>query len=507
MSDRPNVIVIMTDQQKATASHLYGSAFCHTPSMARLAQEGVLFEHAFTPHPLCVPARVSLWTSMYPHQHGARRNETWMPAGATHAFRLWAEAGYHTGLIGKNHCFDRPEDLALFDTWCEISHGGLPGAAGAKGAETRGMPWFRPREGIDAAHALRHSLTWKNPRFAYGTSDFPLEDYSTGLIAGQTVRFLEQHRQEPFCLWVSFPDPHEPWVAPQRYADMFPPDVIELPPWNQEEFDARTSECGGAPERNRVLYRMLGITDDLEEDVYGLLGVYYGMVRFIDDGLGQILDALESLGLRENTIVVFTADHGDFMGEHGMQCKGGVFYDCLTRIPMILSWPGQVAAGRVDSSMVSLIDVVPTLLRLQGLEAQPTMRGQALPTVTDAPPRDAAFAEYGAGGPPFRMADLEALPQPHGRKALIDSLRWREAEGRRKMARTRAWKYVHDPMGDPLGGASGQSLDELYDLVNDPWELQNVAADPAYRDVLAEMRLRLLDWSIETEDGQPVPLP
>jgi arylsulfatase len=279
---------------------------------------------------------------------------------------------------------------------------------------------------------------------------------------------------------------------------MFPPGRIDLPPWRDDEFEARASGRGAAPERNRVLYRMLGITDDLDEDVYGLLGVYYGMVRFVDDGLGQILDALESLGLRENTIVVFTSDHGDFMGEHGMQCKGGVFYDCLTRIPLILSWPGQVAAGQREEGMVNLIDVVPTLLQLQGLDVPRSMRGKALPTVTGAAPRDAAFSEYGAGGPPFLTSDLEALPPPYGRKALIDSLRWREAEGRRKMVRTREWKYVHDPMGD---------LDELYDLVDDPWELENVAAGPAYRDVLAEMRMRLLDWSIETEDGQPVPLP
>jgi arylsulfatase A-like enzyme len=499
MSDRPNVIVIMTDQQKATASHLYGNTFCQTPSMARLAEEGVLFRHAFTPHPLCVPARVSLWTAMYPHQHGARRNETWMPAGIPHAFQLWAEAGYRTGLIGKNHCFERPEDLALFDVWCEISHGGLPKAAGGtSGPQTKGMSWFRPREGIDAAHALRHAQTWNNPRFAYSTSDFPLEDYSTGLIAGQTVRFLERYRNEPFALWVSFPDPHTPWVAPRCYADMYPRDAIDLPPWNEHEFDVRASERGAAPERNRVLYRMLSIADDPLEDVYGLLGVYHGMVRFIDDGLGQILDALASLGLREKTIVLFASDHGDFMGEHAMQRKGGVFYDCLTRIPMILSWPGQVAAGQVEEGMVNLIDVVPTLLQLQGLDVPPSMRGDPLPTVTAAPPREAAFSEYGAGGPPFRISDLEALPEREGWRAIRHSLRWREAEGRRKMVRTREWKYVHDPMGD---------LDELYDLVDDPWELHNVAAGPAYRDVLAEMRMRLLDWSIETEDGLPVPLP
>ena len=486
MPERPSVLVIMTDQQKATASHLYGNGFCETPSMARLAGEGVLFEHACTPHPLCVPARISLWTSQFPHSHGGRRNETLMPEGVPHAFRIWKEAGYRTGLIGKNHCFQRPEDLALFDVWCEMSHGGRSKDA------PRGMAWWRPMEGVRAAHALRRSMTPQNPRFGYAISDAPLEDCSTGLIAGQTVRFLEEHRDEPFALWVSFPDPHEPWVAPEQYASLFPPERIELPPWREGEFDNR------APERNRVLYRMLGVEEDALEDVYGLMGVYYGMVRFLDDGLGQILDALEALDLREETIVVFCSDHGDFMGEHRMQCKGGVFYDCLTRVPLILSWPGQVPEGVRDESMVNLIDVVPTLLGLQGIEIPRTMHGEGLPTATDAAPRDATFSEYGAGGPSFRMSDLEELPRPHGRRSLIQSLQWREAEGRRKMVRTRTWKYVHDPMGD---------RDELYDLVHDPWELENVVDDPTHRDVLAELRLRLADWSIRTEDARPVPLP
>ena len=182
MPDQPNVIVIMTDQQKATASHLYGNTFCETPSMQRLADEGVLFEHAITPHPLCMPARISYWASQFPHTHGGRRNETPMPPGTNHAFRLWKEAGYHTGLIGKNHCFVDDDDLALFDTWCEIGHGGLP-----DDPTTKGMDWVRPLEGIRAAHELRRTMQPQNPRFAYATSDFPLEDYSTGLIAAQTV--------------------------------------------------------------------------------------------------------------------------------------------------------------------------------------------------------------------------------------------------------------------------------------------------------------------------------
>lgn len=488
MADRPNILVIMTDQQKATASHLYGNSFCETPSMERLANEGVLFEHAITPHPLCVPARVAFWTSRFPHANGSRRNETPMPAGAAHAFRLWKEAGYRTGLIGKNHCFEREEDLQLFDVWCAFTHGGR-----AEMPETWGMDWFRPEAGRNAVKERVRGMESQSPRFGYATTDLPLEDHSTGLIAGQAVRFLEQSKDEPFALWVSFPDPHEPWIVPEQYAAMFPREKIELPPWREGEFAGEE-----VPERNRVLYEILGMEEDALEDVRGVMGVYHGMVRFVDDGLGQILDALERLGLREETIVVFCADHGDFMGEHRMTCKGGVFYDCLTRVPLILSWPGQVAEGERDGSPVNLVDVVPTLLQLQGMEAPGSMQGDPLPTVTDEAGREATFSEYGAGGPPFGMEDLEKLEKPYGRHGLIRSLQWREAEGRRKMVRTRTWKYVHDSMGD---------RDELYDLENDPWELVNAVGDPENADVVSEMRLRLADWSIDTEDAPPVPLP
>lgn len=488
MRDRPNVLVIMSDQQKATASHLYGNSFCHTPSMQRLADDGVLYENAITPHPLCMPARVSFWTSQFPHMHGGRRNETPMPAGAEHAWNIWKDAGYATGLIGKNHCFVREEDRQLFDVWNAFTHGGQ-----SEGPTTWGMEWFRPQEGRQRVAEAVRAMQPQTPSFAYGSNDLPLEDHSTGLIAGQTVRFLEKYQHEPFALWVSLPDPHEPWMAPRQYTSMFSRDSIELPPQRDDEFSD-----GTAPERNRVLHNMLSWREDDLDDVYGVMGAYYGMVRFLDDGVGQILDALERLGLRDDTIVVFCSDHGDFMGEHGMTCKGGVFYDCLTRVPLIVSWPGHIPSGVRDSSMANLIDVVPTLLQLQGLEVPRAMCGQGLPAATDATPRDATFSEYGSGGAAFTQADLERLPKPWGRRALIRSLRWREAEGRRKMVRTQQWKYVRDPMGD---------RDELYDLHADPWELYNVVDREEHAGVLAEMRLRLADWSMETEDSPPVPLP
>lgn len=482
--DAPNVLVIMADQLKATASHLYGNTFCETPSLERLAREGVRYQHAFVPQPLCAPSRTSLWTAQYPHTHGARRNQTLMPPGADHAFKCWHQAGYQTGLIGKNHCFAHPHDLERFDVWCEIGHEGLPKRA------TRGMAWVRPVEAVNRAHEVRRRMPRQHAAISYAATDLPLEDFSTGLIAAQTIRFLEENRT-PFALWVSFPDPHEPYAAPQRYTDMFPPSAIDLPPW-------RDDELKNAPERTRVLYQMLGIDDAPTQHIYGVLAAYYGMVRFLDDGLGQILDALERLHLREKTIVVFCSDHGDFAGEHRMMVKGGAFYDCLTRVPLLVSWPTRLLEGQVDDSMVSLTDVVPTLLNLQGYDVPTSMQGKPLPILTTALPREAAFSEYGAGGPPFTQKDLEALPVPYGHDALYATLRWREAEGRRKMVRTREWKYVHDPTGD---------VDELYDLRSDPWELVNVVGELANKDVVCGLQKRLLQWSVTTEDAVSVPLP
>jgi arylsulfatase A-like enzyme len=480
------VVVIMADQMKATASHLYGNGFCRTPGLARLASGGTTFARAFTPQPLCVPARVSLWTGRWPHSHGARRNETPMPPGERHAFRVWHDAGFELGLIGKNHCFEDPADQALFGVWCEIGHEGLP-----EGRPARGMDWVRPAAAIEAAHAVRRAMPRQAAAVSYAVSDVDPRDASSGLVAAQAEAYLERRAaaERPFALWVSFPDPHTPYEVPRRYADLVPPASVELPPHAPE---------GAVPERTRVLRQLLGIDDASEHDRRALVATYHALVRFVDDGVGRILDALARTGLSNRTVVAFCSDHGDFAGEHGMTRKGGAFYDCLVRVPLLLSWPGRVPAGAVDHSPVNLVDLVPTLLALQGLEPPPAMQGRPLPTVTDAPPREATFAEYGAGGPPCRLADLATLPRPRGLEAAEATLRWREAEGRRKMVRTRRFKLVTDPTGD---------CDELYDLEADPFELRNVAGEPGHAEQAAQLRAELLRWAVTTEDARPVPLP
>ncbi len=543
-SSLPNVIFIVADQLKATALRMYSEIGIETPSLERLASEGVMYRHAFTPHPLCVPARASMMTGRYAHSTGCRRNETLMPSGQLHAFRIWKELGYTTGLIGKNHCFIEEDDLDLLDVRCEMSHGGLS-RNNYKGEVPgiKGMEWVVDEDIIAEAHSTRGDMPEQSPSFGYAVTDHPIEGYSNAALTIQTKEFINRFgrpagnpERQPFALLLSYPDPHHPLEAPRKYAEMVPPESVVMPPQRTDEYTD-----GSIPIRNRQLHDMLGVSEDDPEDVRNAMAVYLAMTRFLDDGIGGVLDALDDTGLRDETIIVFTADHGDFNGEHDMLGKGGVFYDALVRVPMLVSWPaGGVPCGVVDESMANTIDLLPTILQLSGVtdfnsnppdeegdeiarpgprlncdvgsdwitsETLRRIQGRPLPTATDYPERSAAFSEYGTGGAFLTDDALRGLMDQGrvGRGLLMDTLWIREAEGRRRMVRTRDWKYVTDP-DDPRGSGPNGS-DELYDLVSDPWELTNVAADPSNASVISEMRALLLRWSTDTEDYDPVPLP
>ncbi|MBI3971034.1 MAG: sulfatase-like hydrolase/transferase [Chloroflexi bacterium] len=538
--DRPNVLVVMCDELKATALGLYGNPVLRTPALERLADEGILYECAFTPHPLCVPARAAFWSGRYPHSTGARTNQTFLPPDGSvrHMARVWWEAGYTTGVIGKNHCFVGEDEARLgviADGW-----GQRPGTT--------------PDSAVAAARAARPSHGFAGAADSW-VAPYRPEHSGTWQIAHRTVEFLEARAAEgaagaPWGLWVSFPDPHPMFQAPEPYASRFPPERVPLPRWRPNEFADK-------PQRQRVFSAMMGLESVPEEDVRRVIGIYYAMTAQIDDALGYILDALVRLDLHRRTIVVFTADHGDFIGEHCLMEKGGMLYDALVRVPLLVAWPKHLPGGRRIRDLVSLVDVMPSLLWLQGLPVPHDVQGQRLPGIPwrdfgapqlepasryreraeargfrprlrprapgettapeapisfaelawaqpGAPPaaRRAVFAEYGAGGPPVTLERLAhvAASWPANRRRVHMLLLEREAEGRPKMVRTQRWKYVYDPL-DPDG------IDELYDLETDLSELDNLAAspDPTHRAARAELRDILLDWSLTTEDSVPVP--
>jgi arylsulfatase A-like enzyme len=324
---------------------------------------------------------------------------------------------------------------------------------------------------------------------------YPPEACSTSLIANKTVEFLSHWKdsgETPFCAWVSFPDPHHPLAAPEPYASMYSSDQITMPSTREGELDDKM-------ERQRVFFRLMGFDMTPEADLRRAVAMHYGMISFLDDGVGMVLDALDRLGLVESTIVVFTADHGDYGGEHGMMLKSGTFYDCMTRVPLIVSWPGRVPKGETRDELVSNIDVMPTVMNLLGLETDRPVHGRLLPGTGGEEPRDAVFAEHGAGGPRVLMTDLDRYPDYTDpmRNVVGRLMHARNAEGRPKMIRTERWKYIYDPM-DPV--------DELYDMDNDSWELTNVATRPEYAEVRAKLRDRLLRWSIMIEDRSATPL-
>ena len=483
MAKQPNVLYILTDQQKANAIRMYCDIGIPTPNMERLAARGIRYEHAYTPHPLCVPARISLWTGRFPHQHGSRTNEFLMPAEEKNFAGVLREAGYRLALFGKNHCF--PDDVTeqLFEDRYIFSHHGPEPEDCENEQEAEVIRWIRtspPRTpGMLAAGAR------VNP--------FPAEFCPTAILARRTVRFIENYADErPLFAWLSIPDPHSPLQCPEPYASMHPPESIVLPPWRDEDLDEKM-------ERARVFRDLLGYDTIDEETIRKRVSIYYGMIRFIDDALGEILDALDRTGMAENTIIVFTSDHGDYSGEHRMTDKSSTFVEAMTRVPLIVSWPGHLPEGVVEPGVATLLDTIPTCLALAGIPIPEASEGRPLPCAGGTQ-RDAVYSEYAAGGPRLHHDDAMRL----GKVRLLDRspapvlLRWREAEGLPKMIRTGRYKYIWDPADE---------VDELYDLEADPWELTNLRSSPDYAEVHRDLRKRLVAWSTEAEAAaRPMPL-
>ena len=314
---------------------------------------------------------------------------------------------------------------------------------------------------------------------------------TTGVLARRAAEFVTAQRGtgRPWALWLSFPDPHPPFQAPEPYFSRFDPERIALPPWDPDLLATK-------PERLRVVHTLMRFGDYAEADLRCVVAAYYAMIAFVDDGVGQVLAALEASGQERDTVVVFTSDHGDYAGQWGMVEKWGSFAESLTRVPLLLRYPGVVPAGQRCDALLSTLDVLPTFFALAGLEGPPGAGGQPLPSPyvpAGAPPRDAVFSEWGAGGPLVSLREAEAYDDPRHLGAWSALAPERAAQGRAKMIRMGRWKYCWDPM-DPDGEGR-----ELYDVAADPWELENLARAPEYASTCAALEQRLLRWSVLTE--------
>ncbi|MBA3778472.1 MAG: sulfatase-like hydrolase/transferase [Chloroflexi bacterium] len=454
--DRPNILMIVSDQERADVLGCYGGP-CRTPAIDGLAAGGVRFETCVAPSAICSPVRASFLTGLYPHGHGVLNNthepdalRLELAPGVVTYSELLRDAGYRLGYVGKWHVGQRSPELRGF-------HDVVMAPDVVAGANDQAI--------VEHEVELLEPVYASYPRgrlLVAGVDPRPIEATETRRDSDAAIGLLRRYREldVPFCLRLDFEGPHHPYMPPEPYAAMY--DARAIPPWPNFDDDASTK-----PAAQQRLIDQRGVVGWTWADWQPVVARYFGFVSFIDAEIGRVLDALDALQLGQTTVVIHTADHGDMTGSHGGQFnKGPLLYDEVCRVPLIVRDP-QVQGRGVCRAPVGSLAVMPTVLDLASVPIPEGLHvSSLLPWISDpasAPAGRAAHAEY------------------HGDEWGLYSMR---------MVRTETHKYVYSPHG----------TDELYDLEADPHELVNRVADPSYAAMRQDLRSRLRDWMIATDD-------
>lgn len=475
-SARPNIVIFYVDELRATALKLYHPDGMETPNLARFAKRGLQFNHAFTPHPLCMPARASLWTGQYSHTHGSRCNMTQQVtpaylrddretmAGVLH------RAGYRTGIFGKNHCFT----AAQLERWFDVDYSYPSNDPSVSGGLNQGL------SPGDMALVQKNREWIRRQAGKPDVAPFPPEIFETHLANQRGMEFIEREAGKPFAAWISILAPHGPLEIPKEYAGVMPPERVKLPPFRDGEMKSKNT-------RMQIYDYVTHGSEQSESFLRQFVSIYDDMVGFIDYELGRLMALLEQKGLVENTIVLFTADHGDFAAEHHLIYKCGSLVDSMVRIPFLISWPGHLQQGREDA-LVNQIDIMPTLLDMCGLDVPKGVEGQRLPFRSGGARRSFVYSEYGAGEAEYTWEDARKTPKrraagssPNFKDTAVWQQLTRERSGHLRMIRTASHKFIRDSNGEI----------EFYDLAKDPYELDNAHGRPEYRSIERELDKKL----------------
>lgn len=474
-SRKPNVVLIMTDQQRADLSAREGYPVDTTPCLDRLARTGAWFNRAYTAAPICVAARVSLLTGRYPVAHRVCTNHNMGDAFyQDDIFDVAREFGYSTAMIGKNHSHLTPGRV---DHWFESGHSG-------------------PTPRLDEHKRFNDYIVQLNHRAASEPTPFPLEFQGPVRCVNEAISWIDSIRSAPFFMWLSFAAPHNPYQVPEPYFSLFPPE--SLPPVH---FD---KECLSAKGRTWEFVRKLGelAFPDYEEQIPRARANYHGMLRLIDDQISKFVDHLDKENLLSNTLLVFVSDHGDFAGEYGLMRKGPEMPELLMRVPLFFHGPGVKAEVKSRSEHVSITDVMPTLCETMGASLPPGTQGRSLlPLITggDFPADEfsSVFAEQGFGGLDFSKYDVSDLENAGAltRNVRFDCLNSWTQSSRMRMVRIGDWKLTFNLQGQG----------RMYKLENDPFETIDLFNQAEFADKRLELLQELLTWSLRTQDILPLP--
>ncbi|MFO7797416.1 MAG: sulfatase-like hydrolase/transferase [Promethearchaeia archaeon] len=404
MSEKMNVLFIMSDQHRADHMGCAGNKIVKTPNLDRLANEGVRFTNAYCSNPMCMPNRATLLTGYYPNVHGVRSNGMILPEDSPMITETLVKRGWYTVGIGKfHHQFDMPSYKGNYKTAESFYDWVFPNDEEftptrenfpipyynyqevemvlGHGTALAGhyMDWLEEKS---STHYKSMKKRWKDPDALFGPfvdSDLTVDLYPNAYIVEKTINFLERHAKgecgdKPFYLHCSFPDPHHPLHPPGRYKNMYKPEDIKLPE-NFDDLENLSNHPFLKDNINVMPNAMLRETN--EKELRKFIAYTYGIITLLDDSIGQVLSAIEKLGYSENTIVVYTSDHGDFMGEHGMLFKGPAPFNGVLQVPMIWKVP-KITKSSITDSLISSVDYPKTILSLLGIPDRkhpPEMQG------------------------------------------------------------------------------------------------------------------------------------
>jgi len=496
MPRRPNILLITSDQQHFNTLGVTNPKI-KTPALDRLCREGVRFDRAYCPNPTCTPTRASMITGMYPSQHGAWSLGTKLYEDVPVVGEDLIRGGYYTALLGKAH-FQQVQHRAGMDSyesqplmrdldfwrafqgpwygfqWIQIArnHGCESHAGQHYGVwmEEKGLKnwrdyfdgWPHDPEEIKRRHAQFH---WNLP-----------EEFHYNVFTGEkTLEALDRaaDQDRPFFIWSSFLDPHPPYVVSEPWASMYDPADMEPGRLVPGEHDKNPIHFRMTQEQSPKFremffedFAMHGFSSHLhtEERIRKCMAVYYGMISFMDQQIARILDHLDRLGQAGQTLVVFTTDHGHFLGQHGLIAKGAFHYEDMIRVPFIVRWPGKVPAGGVSNDIQNLVDLPPTFLAAAGLPIPGIMTGlNVLPNWTQ--------------GRPVRTW---SITENHHTKTKIHL----------RTFVNRRYKITVYRQG---------SDGELFDLQEDPNEINNLWHEPAARSLKGELLHEFMQATLTTE--------
>ncbi len=483
MARKPNLLFIFTDQQRADTLDCYGNTQVLAPNLNALAREGFVFENAYVSSPLCTPSRSTILTGLYPHTHGATANN--VPLESTHkTFAEIVSEDFLSGYYGKWHLGDELLRQRGFQQWLSI--------------EDNYREYYSRKEYLSLFSDYHHYLAglgfqpddesegagvFSRP-FAAGV---PEEHTKASFLARESARFIRDAGDRPFVLYVNFLEPHAPYDGPLN--DLYSADDVDTGP----HFLKQPPENASRRHRIRAKYYERGVHHghDLgtEAGWRQLRANYMGNVTLMDRGVGVILEALEESGVADDTVVVFTSEHGDLLGDHGILQKS-MLYEEAVKVPLLLRVPWLEREGRAISGRLGHVDLVPTLLDLMGQSVPSHLQGESrVPVIEGRSSLEGNDVVVQWHDPPGRDHVRYTMTAPVEEIAELAGMPWRS------LITSEGWK---------LNLSAGDQC-ELYDLNSDPYEMTNVFDSPDNRQLIGEMSNRLRRWQQRFGDKAPLP--